>query len=502
MENLITDSIKALEDGLSSLIERVKAFKFLPKNQHSKQALEQIIKRIEALPKYTEAELSTFVNGLNLLVQPVESELLALIDHFKETPKRYEHEIRAAFKALKYLPKMNKKEKSTLDLHFRCFPEHTEDELAALLAYIKTLPLLMEREIQATIETIKKLPLLSDAESDMLIAYIAKKELAESTKVGLTNFINRIVLIKQLYRLESIKHLEKESQEQLIALIGVIKKHIPKCSMLVLFGSYARGTEVVFDKRIESDGSRTTYQSDFDLMVVLPDAVRENKVIEIEGAICNAIEEEYDQLFLHKRHAPPQFIVERAFSLCENLKIHQPFFIDVIKDGIVLFDDATITLPEPKTLSYKIKKKVVEDYFNYSTCHAAMFITYAELGNKSGNYVSASFQIHQACEKYYRAIGMVFMNYYPKLHDLNKLVSRTKEFSSELATVFPCVTNFEQRAFKLLRDAYIDARYNIDFVVTKDDLAYMLARVDVLKDITHRICKERIAYYDMMAQKE
>ena len=143
MENLITDSIKALEDGLSSLIERVKAFKFLPKNQHSKQALEQIIKRIEALPKYTEAELSTFVNGLNLLVQPVESELLALIDHFKETPKRYEHEIRAAFKTLKYLPKMNRKEKSTLDLHFRCFPEHTEDELAALLAYIKTLPLLL-----------------------------------------------------------------------------------------------------------------------------------------------------------------------------------------------------------------------------------------------------------------------------------------------------------------------------------------------------------------------
>ena len=31
MENLITDSIKALEDGLAPLIERVEKFKFLPK---------------------------------------------------------------------------------------------------------------------------------------------------------------------------------------------------------------------------------------------------------------------------------------------------------------------------------------------------------------------------------------------------------------------------------------------------------------------------------------
>ena len=45
MENLMTDSIKALEDGLTPLIERVKEFKFLPKNKHSKKELSLIIKR-------------------------------------------------------------------------------------------------------------------------------------------------------------------------------------------------------------------------------------------------------------------------------------------------------------------------------------------------------------------------------------------------------------------------------------------------------------------------
>ena len=72
----------------------------------------------------------------------------------------------------------------------------------------------------------------------------------------------------------SIRHFERNTQNQLIALYDIIRKHIPHCSMIVLFGSYARGTEVIFDLTINEDGSRESYQSDFDIMIVLPKPAR------------------------------------------------------------------------------------------------------------------------------------------------------------------------------------------------------------------------------------
>ena len=44
------------------------------------------------------------------------------------------------------------------------------------------------------------------------------------------------------------------------------------------------------------------------------------------------------------------------------------------------------------------------------------------------------------------------------------------------------------------------ARYNKDFSISQEQLEYLIARIDILKDITERLCKEKIAEYDMMMQ--
>ena len=501
MENLITDSIKALEDGLTPLIERVKEFKFLPKNKHSKKELNLIIKQINALPKYTAAELKAFTSGLYEEVATAKTELLALIEDFKETPKRHQHQIREEIKALKHRPEMNRKEIRVLELHLLNFPEYTEDDLSALLEYVELFPQNIEKEILATIEEIKLLSLHRFEETLNLIKQIENKLLKEQTKNGLINFLSRVDLIKQLYLTESIKHLEKESQKQLIALVDIIRKRIPKCSMIVLFGSYAKGTEVIYDERIEVGGGRTSYQSDFDIMIVLPNPATKGKALELEGRSCSEIVAEYNDLFKRTLHAPPQFIVECEHSLYESLEIQQPFFTDIMKDGIVLFDDGKITLPEPKELLYKIKKEVALKSFNH-LIYGDGFLKVGYMFLNESFYGMGAFHAHQACEKYYRDISMIFINYNPKVHDLERLIEKTTDFSPELATIFPCSTEFEKRAFKLLRDAYIDARYNVDFAVSKEELKYMLERIEVLKEITYRICTERIAYYDEMSVAE
>ena len=96
-------------------------------------------------------------------------------------------------------------------------------------------------------------------------------------------------------------------------------------------------------------------------------------------------------------------------------------------------------------------------------------------------------------------MSMVFINYAPKLHKLNELIERVKSFSPELATVFPRSNEFENKTFELLCDAYINARYNNNFIVTKEELEYMLERTEVLKEITYRICAKRIEHYALLA---
>lgn len=65
----------------------------------------------------------------------------------------------------------------------------------------------------------------------------------------------------------SIKRLPKRTQEELNTLLELITQNIRGCSMIVLFGSYARGGYVLWDEKVEF-GTYTSYQSDYDIMVV------------------------------------------------------------------------------------------------------------------------------------------------------------------------------------------------------------------------------------------
>ena len=45
------------------------------------------------------------------------------------------------------------------------------------------------------------------------------------------------------------------------------------------------------------------------------------------------------------------------------------------------------------------------------------------------------------------------------------------------------------------------ARYNDKFVVTKADIDALLPKIELLRDVVERVCKERLAYYDSRIEK-
>ena len=97
---------------------------------------------------------------------------------------------------------------------------------------------------------------------------------------------------------------------------------------------------------------------------------------------------------------------------------------------------------------------------------------------------------------------------YPKLYFVSSTTKVLTDFNEFLQEVKKedfryVVPDFRlNKAFDKLCRAYIEARYNRLFTVSKEQYEYMLARTEVLREVTIRECAARMAYYDEMIEKE
>lgn len=492
----LTQRIKVIEEELVPLRESIKTLEFTPEQEHTQKELKAILSRLGDLPVRSEEDILGFLDYIRELPVQTEKELNEFIESLKQFPRQREvDKLKRLVRALKNLPPQSKAELDVLVEHLKCFPAHTEEELIALVEHVKYLPKRSAEQSRAIIDCIERLPRHTEEESKALMREISfRKDFPKKIKIGLTLFIERISLITRLKLIYSLKDIEKEPQEELIFITELIKKQIPTCAMIFLFGSYAKGTEVRYDENYVN-GVLTTYQSDFDIMVVTDILLSDQGVYSIERLLSETLTDEYEAKFAGRLYAPPQFIVDSIERLTRHLNRKQCFFTDVVTEGIVLYSSGECVLPEPQELLYREITEIAQGQFDQCIAYADGFLDDGYSNLKKNFYGMGAFLTHQACEKYYNAMGMVFDNFNPKLHDLKKLIAKTKGYSRDLSTVFPRNTTFEKRSFNLLYDAYTQARYDIHYVVVKEELEYMLARVEVLKEITYRLCKQRLSEY-------
>ena len=164
----------------------------------------------------------------------------------------------------------------------------------------------------------------------------------------------------------------------------------------------------------------------------------------------------------------------------------------------MLYDSGKYKLARRRKLDYAEIAEIAREYYEDKFPWASEFFALGKLAVDKGNYKMASFQFHQAAENYLRTIPMVFILYGYKEHDLAFLMNECKKHTLEIYRAFPQDTDEERRLFKLLQDAYVQARYNKNFLVTRADIDALIPRIELLKGITQKVCKERIvAYYRM-----
>lgn len=292
---------------------------------------------------------------------------------------------------------------------------------------------------------------------------------------------------------KSISHLPKYARNDLKNIRQRVLAAIPQCEMIILFGSYARGTFVPYDER-EEFGIMTTFISDYDILVVTSHAdLRE------VGSRLNDIDRE---LYKRENQVPVQFINEDMDKFMEDIRMGRYFYTEIKAQGILLYDSNRYILPRRKKLDFLEIRTDAVVYFKEKTQRADTFHYLAECALKIKDYKMASFQLHQAAENYFYAIKLTYTLKSTKQHNLLKLWQACRGSCDELKGWFNLRDNDEKRLFELLKAAYVEARYNPNFLVTRRDCDFLMTKIEALKDITYRVCRERLEWYTRESKKE
>ncbi|QNM98825.1 HEPN domain-containing protein [Chitinimonas koreensis] len=146
------------------------------------------------------------------------------------------------------------------------------------------------------------------------------------------------------------------------------------------------------------------------------------------------------------------------------------FYVDIYKEGIVLYDNDKLKLDEPMELTPAERRAWAQEYYEQYIARSAEFILSYEVVRDHNALATAAFQLHQACEQLYCGILLVYTHYKPRSHDLKKPGGLVNAADPRYLPVFPKGQPEEVRRFELLRSAYVDGRYDKNYRITIGEL--------------------------------
>lgn len=250
---------------------------------------------------------------------------------------------------------------------------------------------------------------------------------------------------------------------------------------VILFGSYARGDWV--------EDPKGGYYSDFDLLVV----VNHEELTDVIDYWAKADDHLIREITVSERiRTPVNFIVHSLTDVNKKLKLGRYFFIDILTEGIALYEVAHHPFDPPGKLSPAAARAEAQQHFEQWFPSVGAYVRGAAYAMEDGDNNKAAFDLHQAAERLYHCVLLVLTLYSPKSHKLNFLRSICEQHDARLISAWPRDTKFSQRAFELLRQAYVNARYSPHYKITNQELNWLYERVTILQDIVRKVCEQRL----------
>lgn len=279
----------------------------------------------------------------------------------------------------------------------------------------------------------------------------------------------------------SLDHLPSNKRAELDRIVELILA-AGDPDMIILFGSHARG-DWVDDCQVEGR-NLFDYQSDYDIYVLT----------RLAKHIDRFAPNEQLRRRLHEIvPAPVSLIADTSKHFNAALERGRYFYVDVVKEGIVLFDAGRIKLSQPRELSREERLEEVTTDFDIWFESAEDFLKAYEFLLQDDRRKRAAFQLHQAVENFTTTALLVLTSYKPKGHDIAERLRQCAALDARFGEVFPLETNEDRRRFELLREAYVGARYKKEYDISAKDLETLAEYVRQLRDLTEVACRMRIA---------
>ncbi|TAJ77705.1 MAG: HEPN domain-containing protein [Sphingobium sp.] len=299
-------------------------------------------------------------------------------------------------------------------------------------------------------------------------------------------FVARIVPVKHdIDHLPSVQQGELDRAKQL--LMGEFAEATARANQpwkkngrilkVILFGSYARDDWV--------DEPENGYQSDYDLLIIVshPDLtdiadywyVAEDKILR-DTAIAR----------------PVNIIVHTLQEVNQALSRGEYFWVDIARDGIVLYELPGSALATPQPLTAADAYEMAYAYFSDWLAKVNDAIEIAEFCIEKGKWKDAAFTLHQAAERAYICFLLVRTLYFPRSHNIKFLRSLAEDSEPRLIEAWPRAARIDRRRFELLKRAYVEARYSASYEIDNDDLNALAQSVRALREMVETVSRERI----------
>ncbi|CAN5360803.1 nucleotidyltransferase and HEPN domain-containing protein [soil metagenome] len=295
---------------------------------------------------------------------------------------------------------------------------------------------------------------------------------------------------------DTLDHLPTSKQRELAHVVRVLFEEFAEATAratqawkkkgrilkVVLYGSYGRGDWV--------DDPVGGYQSDYDILVVVTDD-RLTDVVDYWSAADDRLMR--DVTINNALSAPVNFIVHSLKDVNKQLEQGRPFFIDIVEQGVVLYEAEGFPFAAPVKLPRVKARAEAQKYYDEWFNSAVGFEQQAIFASQNGREKIAAFEFHQAAERFYHCALLVLTLYSPKSHKLNFLRSHCEEIAPELIAAWPRDDKFSRRCFELLRQAYVNARYSPHYKISDEELTWLGLHIAKLQALVKAVCEQRLA---------
>jgi len=251
---------------------------------------------------------------------------------------------------------------------------------------------------------------------------------------------------------------------------------------VILYGSYARGDWVA-----DPVGG---YYSDYDILVV----VNDDRLTDPIDYWYKAEDQFLRDYAVTKRlSAEVGLIVHSMKDVNQQLSRGRPFFVDIVRDGIALYQLDPSEFDTPKPLSPEEVQKEAQQYFDLWFPKATSGLKLARFAIAEGENNDAAFLLHQTTERLYHCLLLVLTLYSPKSHKIKFLRDKSEDIARDLIPIWPRDSKFGRRCFELLQQAYVNARYSPHYKITGPELEWLVERIELLQAEVKAIAERRLS---------